>query len=55
MGLSPGVRQTVKALLTVGWNCIVVLAKNSIGHKQRFIHRGATGIKGVTEEAQAPD
>jgi len=23
MGLSPGVRQTVKALLTVRWNCIV--------------------------------
>src|ERR1039458_9169877 len=24
MGLSPGVRQTVKALLTVRWNCIVL-------------------------------
>jgi hypothetical protein len=23
LGLSPGVRQTVKALLTVRWNCIV--------------------------------
>ena len=24
MGLSPGVRQTVKTLLTVRWNCIVL-------------------------------
>lgn len=36
-------RLSVATQVSVG---LPVLAKNSIGHKQRFIHRGATGIKG---------